>query len=163
MYVCKATINDLELLVKSRLELLREVNHLSEAETLVDIDKTLRSYYSKNLESDNYVAFLAFQNESKKIFMGTGSICFYCVLPTCHNPSGKKAYIINMYTVPKFRCQGVATRILEELVQEAFKQKVEFITLEATGQGRSLYEKNGFVAVTREMQYKNSTYESSLQ
>lgn len=34
---------------------------------------------------------------------GTGGISFYQVMPTYHNASGTKAYIMNMYTNPDYR------------------------------------------------------------
>ena len=66
-------------------------------------------------------------------------------MPTYHNPSGKKAYIMNMYTAPEYRRQGIAIHTLDLLVKNAKEQGVLQITLEATDMGRLLYEKYGFV------------------
>ena len=41
------------------------------------------------------------------------------VLPTYHNPTGKKAYIMNMYTAPEYRRQGIALHTLDLLVKDA--------------------------------------------
>lgn len=40
--------------------------------------------------------------------VGTGGISFYQVMPTYHNISGKKAYIMNVYTQPDYRRKGIA-------------------------------------------------------
>ena len=40
-------------------------------------------------------------------FVGTGGVSFFQVMPTYHNPSGKKAYIMNMYTIPEYRRNGI--------------------------------------------------------
>ena len=66
-------------------------------------------------------------------------------MPTYHNPSGKKAYIMNMYTAPEYRRQGIAIHTLDLLVKNAKEQGVLQIVLEATDMGRLLYEKYGFV------------------
>ena len=49
---------------------------------------------------------------------------FYQVMPTYHNPTGKKAYIMNMYTAPEYRRQGIAIHTLDMLVKDAKEQGV---------------------------------------
>jgi len=83
--------------------------------------------------------------------VATGGVSFYRVMPTCCNPSGRKAYIMNMYTAPAWRRQGIAQKTLDMLVRECRRRGVNFITLEATAAGRPLYEKYGFVAMGDEM------------
>ena len=73
-------------------------------------------------------------------------------MPTYHNPTGKKAYIMNMYTAPEYRRKGIAIHTLDLLVKDAREQGVSQITLEATEMGRSLYEKYGFVKMEDEME-----------
>ena len=82
---------------------------------------------------------------------GTGGVSFFQVLPTYHNPSGCKAYIMNMYTRPDHRRRGIARRTLDLLVKECRARGVGFIALEATAMGRPLYEQYGFVAMPGEM------------
>ena len=73
-------------------------------------------------------------------------------MPTYHNPSGKKAYIMNMYTRPEYRRKGIAYRMLDLLVEDAKEKGIGFITLEATAAGRPLYERYGFTAMGSEME-----------
>ncbi len=86
---------------------------------------------------------------------GAGGVSFYQVMPTYHNHSGKKAYIMNMYTAPEYRRQGIALHTLDLLVKDAKKQGVSQIALEATDMGRPLYEKYGFVKMEGEMELMN--------
>ena len=76
------------------------------------------------------------------------------VLPTYHNPTGKKAYIMNMYTASEYRRRGIAFHTLDLLVKDARKQGISQITLEATEMGRPLYERYGFVKMEDEMELK---------
>ena len=76
---------------------------------------------------------------------------FYRVMPTYHNASGQKAYIMNMYTAPEYRRKGIAYHTLDLLVGDAKEQGVSQIALEATDMGRPLYEKYGFVKMEDEM------------
>ena len=73
-------------------------------------------------------------------------------MPTYHNPSGKKAYIMNMYTDPNYRRQGIAYKTLDMLVNVSKERGVKQISLEATDMGRPLYEKYGFIKMESEME-----------
>lgn len=151
----EATIGDIPLLVNSRMDLLRSANGLEPQADLSNIERELTEYYIKAISSGEHYAVLAFR---ENIFVGTGGICFYSVLPTYHNPTGNKAYIINMFTKPEYRGQGIATEILDRLVKQSFSKGVRFISLEATTLGKSLYEKYGFATMLNEMQLNNETY-----
>lgn len=150
-----AGINDISLLVSSRMELLRSANGLSADADLSHVEKELLGYYKKTLATGEHYAIVAFDDG---IFVATGGICFYDILPTYHNPTGRKAYIINMFTKPEYRGRGIATEILDRLVKKSISNRVRFISLEATASGKSIYEKYGFVPMQNEMQLKNETF-----
>lgn len=151
----KAQKSDIPLLIQSRLSLLRSANGLSETKDLSHIAKNLQQYYESGFDNNLHTAFLAFDG---KIYVGTGGMCYYQVLPTFHNPTGWKAYVINMYTREEYRKQGIASKILDLLVSDSLSRGIEFITLEATNMGRPIYEKYGFAPMSAEMQLKNETY-----
>ena len=58
----------------------------------------------------------------------------------------------NVAVAPEYRRQGIATRILTRLVEDAHRRGVTAISLEATAMGRPLYEKFGFVPMEHEME-----------
>ena len=101
------------------------------------------------MESSEHIAYLVYDNGK---FIGAGGVSFYQVMPTYHNPTGKKAYIMNMYTAPEYRRQGIAINTLDLLVKDAKEQGVLQIALEATDMGRPLYERYGFVKMEDEME-----------
>ncbi len=113
------------------------------------VRKETYRYYQNNLENENHCAYLVFFEEE---FVGAGAVSFFEVMPTYHNPSGKKAYIMNMYTKPTYRRRGSAYKLLDILVHEARDKKINTITLEATRAGRPLYEKYGFISMKDEME-----------
>lgn len=144
-----ATIEDLEVLTKTRVEVLRAANQLDEAVDMSLVEKESREYYQKALADGSHVAVLVYDGET---FVGAGGVSFYTVMPTYHNTSGRKAYIMNMYTKPEYRRKGIAYKTLDILVDACKKRNITHITLEATEMGRALYEKYGFVAMQDEMQ-----------
>ena len=122
---------------------LRAANQLSEDAELSGVERASREYYMQAVRTGEHIAYLV---------IGSGGLIFYLVLPTCHNPSGKKAYIMNMYTAPEYRRQGIAWHTLDLLVKAARDRGIMHIGLEATAMGRPLYEKYGFVSMEVEME-----------
>ncbi len=137
---------DLDVLVRTRVEVLRAANGLNGDADLSRVEEQSRLYYQQAWSE--HAALLVCDGEK---IVGTGGVSFYQVMPTCCNPTGRKAYIMNMYTAPEYRRQGVAQKTLDMLVQECLRRGVNFITLEATAAGRPLYEKYGFVPMEDEM------------
>ena len=144
----KASVADMELLVQMRIEVLRAANGLSENEDMTLVEQQSRDYYEKALGSGMHAAWLVF--DGKKC-IGTGGVSFFRVMPTFHNPTGWKAYIMNMYTDPEYRRKGIAGHTLKLLIDEAKSRGISHISLEATDMGRPLYESHGFVKMEDEM------------
>ena len=145
----KAELCDLELLVKSRVMVLRAANKLPDDADMSEIERQSREYYKRALADGSHTAYLVFDGQR---LIGTGGMSYYSVMPTCCDTTGKKAYVMNMYTDPEYRRQGIAYKTLDLLVQDAKARGVDHITLEATDMGRPLYEKYGFVQMPAEMQ-----------
>ncbi|WP_320962045.1 GNAT family N-acetyltransferase [Hungatella effluvii] len=145
----RAGSHDRELLTRLRLEVLRAANGLEEDVDLSQTELESRRYYETCFPEDSHAAWLVFDGEE---VVGTGAVSFYQVMPTYHNPSGKKAYIMNMYTRPDYRRRGIAHRVLELLTAEAEMRQIDAVTLEATAAGRPLYDAFGFTAMRDEME-----------
>ena len=144
----KAGTEDLDLLVETRIEVLRAANRLSDDTDMKQVEEQSRLYYQEALKDGTHTAVLVFDGDR---FAGAGGVSYYRVMPTYHNPEGRKAYIMNMYTRPEYRRQGVAYRTLELLVEDARNRGISDISLEATAMGRPLYEKYGFRPMADEM------------
>ena len=144
----RATVEDIEELVRTRIIVLRAANKLSDDVDMSLVEKESYGYYMQALVTGDHIAYLVYDNGK---IIGAGGVSFYKVMPTYHNPSGKKAYIMNMYTASEYRRQGIAFCTLDLLVKAAKDQGISQIALEATDMGRPLYEKYGFVKMEDEM------------
>lgn len=144
----KATMDDISMLVETRIEVLRAANKLDDCVDMTDVREQSYDYYKTTLSDEMHIAYLIFDGS---VFVGTGGISFYRVMPTFHNPTGNKAYIMNMYTNPIYRRKGIAYQTLDLLVLAAKKKGITTILLEATDMGRPLYEKYGFIKMNDEM------------
>ena len=145
----RATLEQLELLVQTRIEVLRAANLLDDTVDMSAVEQTSRAYYREALSDGTHTGYLATIDGA---FVGAGGVSYYRVMPTYHNPTGQKAYIMNMYVRPAYRRRGIATRLLELLVDDAHARGISCITLEATDAGRPLYAKFGFVPMAHEME-----------
>ena len=146
----KATIEDLKILTETRITVLRAANKLDDVVDMSEVEKQSYEYYQQALENDMHTAYLLFDDE---LFVGSGGVSYFRVMPTYHNPTGRKAYIMNMYTRPEYRRKGIASKTLDLLVADAMAKGVSAISLEATEMGRPLYEKYGFVKMNDEMEF----------
>ena len=145
----KATIEDIDELTATRIEVLRAANKLDADVDMSEVERQSREYYTKALSDGSHTAYLVFDDD---LFIGAGGVSYYRVMPTYHNPSGEKAYIMNMYTAPEYRRQGIACKTLDLLVNDARNKGIKAISLEATDMGRPLYEKYGFIKMNNEME-----------
>ena len=145
---CKAGPEDLELLVRTRIQVLLAANQLPEGTDMTAVETASRNYYRAALADGNHAAWLVFDGDT---WIGAGGVSFYRVMPTYHNPTGRCAYLMNIYTHPDYRRQGLGTRMVELLVGEARRRGVTHIGLDATAMGKPLYEKYGFQAMPDEM------------
>ena len=139
----------LELLVATRIEVLRAANQLDEGADTSRVEGESRAYYRRALTDGSHTACLAFEGD---VFVGAGGVSYFQVMPTWHNPTGWKAYIMNMYVRPEHRRRGIATALLDRLVADARRRGILAISLEATEMGRPLYERYGFVPMRHEME-----------
>ena len=143
-----ASINDIDMLVKTRIEVLKAANCLDDSTDMTKVESESYNYYKNALSDNTHTAILVFDDDK---FIGAGGVSYFRVMPTYNNPTGEKAYIMNMYTSPEYRRKGIAYKTLDMLVKDAKSRRITEITLESTKMGRPLYEKYGFIAMTSEM------------
>ena len=58
---------------------------------------------------------------------------------------------MNVYTMKEWQRQGIARKMVSILIDEAWKRGVTEISLDATEEGRPLYERLGFAPSTEGM------------
>lgn len=132
--------NDISLLMDIRLEMLKDVNSLPKNFKFSDeFAENCRRYF----ENGNHATVIAY--DGNKI-TGCASICFMEVMPTFSHPTGKRAHIMNVYTNPDYRRKGIAKHMLEMLISAAEQYGATELSLDATPEGRFLYQSAGFKA-----------------
>ena len=132
--------NDMEELMRIRLEMLREVNSLPEDHVFSDeLVEASREYF----ESGDGATVLAFEDGHA---VACASLSFIEVMPTYDHPTGKRAHLMNVYTAPSHRRQGLARKMVLMLTALALSRGVTEISLDSTESGRAFYESLRFGA-----------------
>ncbi|MCL1858371.1 MAG: GNAT family N-acetyltransferase [Oscillospiraceae bacterium] len=146
MIIRKAIKSDIEILIKLRIDYLTEDGGELTFDEKCKTAENLREYFSKHIENTNNNDFIAAIAEIDGKIIATA---FMVINERPVNPryfiTGKTAVILNVLTYSEFRRQGIATKLLELLIEEAKKADVSFIELSATSLGKTVYEKLGFI------------------
>ncbi len=146
----RATIEDLEELVEKRMAMRAEREESECSLSIEDFSSRTREYFQKHIPDESFIAWVAIDIGA---IVATSGLCVHHVPPTYGNPSGKVAYLVNMYTVPEHRGKGIASKLLEYLVEEARQRGCGRVTLNTSKSGRRVYEKFGFRDMAGEMEY----------
>ena len=129
---------DIELLMSSRLEMLRIVNDLDDDYQYdEELIRCSRDYF---LNGDQ-TTILAL-DEGKVI--GCASMSYMWIMPTFSHPTGKRAHLMNVYTNKDYRRMGIARKMVQMLIEDAWNKGATEVSLDATESGRPLYESMGF-------------------
>ena len=132
-----AAENDIELLMSSRIEMVKVVNNLPfDFEFPDEFIENSKEYFT----SGNQTTVLALDES----VVGCATMCYIEMMPTFSHPTGKRAHLMNVYTNSQYRRQGIASHMLNMLIDEAKEKGITEISLDATEMGRPLYEKCGF-------------------
>ena len=130
--------DDIDLLMESRLEMLRIVNNLGEDYQFDDILSNCSKDYFLNGDQTTVLVL----DEGKVI--GCASMSYMWIMPTFSHPTGKRAHLMNVYTNKDYRRQGIARKMVQMLIDDAWNKGATEISLDATESGRPLYESLGF-------------------
>ncbi len=133
-------------LVELRIEFLAPIDGVHfDRGTLAE---AIRKYFADNIPSGEHVAAVALDGEK---IVAVAGLIYHRYPPSGNDHSGLRGYIVNVYTLPSHRGQGIATRLLEMLVEYARSHGCRRVTLHAMPEARSLYTRLGFRAIDSEM------------
>ena len=140
MNIRKSTLDDIELLIMLRVDFLRDGGTLK-TEDETTIRRQLNRYFTEHLANGTFIGVLA------EIDGTAVSAAYLSISEKPANPrfiTGVTGVLMNVLTYPAYRGRGIATRVIQRLMDEARQSGVRAIDLSATESGKPLYEKLGF-------------------
>lgn len=136
-----ATQHHIPILIEFRIKFLIEFGGPQSQEAQDLLAKELETFFENNLNRNYFCWFAQVNNE----VAGIGAMSLRLHPGSFKNPSGKMAYIMNMYTSPAFRKMGICKNILNKVQQTAQEMDIHLFELHATPAGEPVYVKDGFL------------------
>lgn len=140
MIIRKADINDVEELVDLRFAYLNCHFGGLEKKQRVQLEKQLPEFFRNHIGRD-FIAYIAKEGDRAV------ATAYMLIIEKPGNPNfitGRTGLLLNVYTHPDYRRQGIATKLLNFLIQDAREENLSFIELSATEEGEPVYRKMGF-------------------
>ncbi|WP_069803654.1 GNAT family N-acetyltransferase [Thermogemmatispora onikobensis] len=148
----RATSDDIATLTALRLALLRETGRVTDDQQEQLLRELTDSYLRRALPQEEFLVWVAEVDEQGTI-AATGGLVFLSRPPSPENEAGLEGYVLNMYTLPAWRGQGLARAILRQIIAYARQHtSARRLWLHASDAGRPLYASEGFLPITREME-----------
>jgi GNAT superfamily N-acetyltransferase len=140
-----ATAADTRILVDCRMAMLAAVfpeatGPLGSPDSAAELRDANERWMEEHVGRD-FVAWIA---EIDGRAVASAALLWFPHPPSSVNPIGLEAYILNVYTAPEARRQGLARALMQKLVAHARAAGVRRIWLRASDEGRPLYEDMGF-------------------
>ncbi|HTA62978.1 MAG TPA: GNAT family N-acetyltransferase [Bacteroidia bacterium] len=136
----QATQNDVQTLIDLRIAFSIELMGPQTQAHIDELKTHLKKYFTQAL---NHTCFAYLAKHNNQV-VGVGELIMRTQPGNFKNPIGIVGYLMNMYTLPNFRKQGICAQILQTLINDAQKQGITTFELHATQQGENVYIQNGF-------------------
>lgn len=140
-----ATPADLDALLQLRLAMFEAMGIVGpELDAAIE---PMRAYFAEQLPSGNFRAWLA---DVDGVPIASIGWVIHSTPPSPFNPTGKHAYLMNLVTLPAYRRQGIARKLMHLALDIIQKEGISNVSLHASPEGRALYEEFGFSLRPRE-------------
>ena len=112
------------------------------------MEQSARPLFARGLADGSYRGWLAEEKDGRVVAGGGVIVLAFHSGP--RDPTPQRAWIVNMYTEPEHRRQGLARRLMEKMIAWCRAQRMITVYLHASDEGRALYDSLGFTP-TNEM------------
>jgi GNAT superfamily N-acetyltransferase len=136
-----AEAGDIPAMTAHRLAYLTEMQGERPPEYMKKLKQELEAFFIDHIKAGDFFALVA---ESGDRIMGYGAMVLKSIPGDLNRPSYLEGDILNMYTLPHARRQGVGTVILEKLLDRARLLGLTKVGLHTSKDGEHLYRSFGF-------------------
>ncbi len=115
----------------------------SSDDSLAAMGREAHPYFARAFEEGTYHHWFIDHHDQVAAGAGVSVIPFY---PGPRDPRPQRAWMLNVYTEPEFRRQGMAGLVVEAAIDWCRKSGIGSLYLHASEFGRPLYERLGFIS-----------------
>jgi GNAT superfamily N-acetyltransferase len=145
----RATVQDVEIIAWHRARMFQDMGDVSD-DGFEILRTKARLRLKEWLESGDYVGWLATHADKPDTVVGGAGVQLQLILPRPLDAStigeGRQGTIVNVFTEPQWRRRGIAGLLVKEIITWSRNEQVDRLLLHASDDGRSLYERLGFIA-----------------
>lgn len=134
-------LNDIDEMILHRINYLTEMQGERDITSIEKLKAELKSFFENGIKSGSFIALVA---KYKHITLSYGAIILHKVPGDFNCILYLEGDILNMYTIPEARKQGISTMILKQLIAEAKHLGVTKLALHTSVAGEKLYRLAGF-------------------
>jgi GNAT superfamily N-acetyltransferase len=137
----KGTPSDIETVVLHRRNMFLDMGY-EENDAFRVMERNSREFFERGLSDGTYHVWFA-ETADGTIVAG-GGVVILTYQPSMFNPTPSRPFVVNMYTAPEYRKQGLAREIMGTIMAWCKREGFTSLSLHASVHGRHLYELLGF-------------------
>lgn len=139
--ITRVGTSDVEAMVACRIQYLTEMQGERPESVVDELKNELISYFTSGIQNATVIALVAIFEEKPVAY---GAVVLRSVPGDFNGAAYIEGDVLNMYTIPEARRQGISKMILLSLIDEARRQGVSKLALHTTAAGEKLYRSVGF-------------------
>jgi len=133
---------DVDGFVSLRIALFEEAARPQSPSDLPALGERTHAAYLRGLAAGTLLVWIARARSGEAL--GALAMHLFSRLPSPASPTGEEGYVVNVYTAPRWRKQGVGSALMEAMLDEARRLKLVRLRLHTSEEGRKLYSRFGF-------------------
>jgi GNAT superfamily N-acetyltransferase len=151
----RATAQDADTISWHRARMFQDMGDVS-GDAFEILRAKARTRLEHWIDKGNYIGWLATPADQTGMIVAGAGVQLQPILPRPRGIStigeGRQGTIVNVFTEPQWRRRGVAGLLIQEIISWSKNERLDRLILHASDEGRSIYEKLGFVA-SNEMRF----------
>jgi len=145
----RATVQDAGIVAWHRARMFQDMDDVS-SDAFEILRAKARARLKEWLDSGDYVGWLATPADQPEMVVGGAGVQLQPILPRPVNAStvgeALQGTVVNVFTEPQWRRRGIADLLIREIITWSKDEHLDRLLLHASDEGRSLYERLGFIA-----------------
>jgi GNAT superfamily N-acetyltransferase len=154
----RATAQDSDVIAWHRARMFQDMGAVSD-DAFEILRAKARIRVEQWIHNGSYIGWLAAPANKPEMIVAGAGVQLHPILPRPRDVStigeGQQGTIVNVFTEPQWRRRGIAGLLVQEIIIWSRKEQLDRFILHASDEGRSIYERLGFV-VSNEMRFVGS-------
>jgi GNAT superfamily N-acetyltransferase len=136
----EARPDEIATVIRHRRCMYEEMGY-TDAQQLADMERSSTTFFGQAFAAGTYRGWFI---EHEGVVIAGGGVIVLPFQPQVRDPRPERPFIVNVFTEPEYRRQGLARVLVEEMVAWCRREAFGAVSLHASDAGRSVYAAMGF-------------------